>query len=745
MSLPPTTDGPSGTGAGIARVGDEPLLRVIAEQSRDMLIVVRPDGTITYQSRHTERVLGYTHDQFVGQQALHFLHPEDLAAIRERFALVSADAARSGQFRVEFRVRHRDGSWRWFEAIATNLLADPAVGGILVNARDITDRKETELQLRRAEEALRQSELRYRTVAEFTPGFVQELELHPDGSASVTWASEGFEQIFGFAPARMRNVEDWVQLVHPKDREGVRERSRRILAGEPTEGQLRIVDARGEERWLLTINRPVGTLPNGGVTVIGVVYDITERKLFEQRLRSNEALLRAVTESVPDWLFMLDSDLRVQFANREVQGLAPGDLIGRNALDFFPEGEREATRAVYRRVLERGEPQVHESRALVREEMRWFENRVGPVIDDDGRIVGLTVASSEVTARRHGEEILRTHAQILDTMREGVLLLDSRRVIKFVNSAMARLAGYQAGDLVGRPGRVLSRRTDVEYVAIEADLARRMESDGFGELEFECVRRDDSSFMAAAVITPIEIAGERHVLAVVEDVTQRRSLEREIIEIANREQRRIGSDLHDGLGQELTGIALMLRGLSARLRKEGGPGATEAEEIVALVNKTIESTRQLARGLSPVTIERGGLPFALRSLAARASDMYGCQVRFRSKVWPQLTLDASPSSHLYRITQEAITNAVRHGHATEVTIDLHANREDVKLMVSDNGRGLPPGVDLAQGMGLRIMRYRAHIVGGTVDIAAAPAGGVLVTVSCRQPPSLEAKSQGAAS
>jgi two-component system, LuxR family, sensor kinase FixL len=135
----------------------------------------------------------------------------------------------------------------------------------------------------------------------------------------------------------------------------------------------------------------------------------------------------------------------------------------------------------------------------------------------------------------------------------------------------------------------------------------------------------------------------------------------------------------------------------------------------------------------------------LRSLAARASEMYGCQVRFRSKVWPQLTLEASPCSHLYRITQEAITNAVRHGHATEVTIDLHANGEDVKLTVSDNGRGLPPGVDLAQGMGLRIMRYRAHIVGGTVDIAPGPEGGVLVTVSCRQPPSLEAKSQGAAS
>lgn len=621
----------------------------------------------------------------------------------------------------------------------------PAVAGAVAERiADEGDRRAAELRLKQAQEALRQSELRYRTVAEFTPGFVQELELYADGTGRLTWASEGLDQMLGTRPGEADYFEHWRRFIHPDDHEAVRARARRLLAGEQTEGEVRVVDVRGAERCLLTVNRPVGTLPNGGVTVIGVVYDITERKLIEQRLKANEALLRAVTESVPDWLFMLDPELRVQFANRPVQGLTPAELVGRNALDFFPDDERDAVRAAYRRVLQSGGSEVHESRAFVRGEMHWFENRVGPVLDD-GRIVGLTVASSERTERRRGEEVMRTHAQILDTMREGVLLLDSRRVIKVVNSAMARLAGYPPRELIGRPGRVLSRRSASEYHAIEGDLGRRIDANGFCEIEFECVRQDDSTFIAAAVITPIEIAGEKHVLAVVEDVTQRRALEREIIEIANREQRRIGSDLHDGLGQELTGIALMLRGLTGRLRKEGGPGATEAEEIVALVNKTIESARQLARGLSPVTIERGGLPFALRSLAARATDMYGCNVRFRSKVWPQLTLEASPCNHLYRITQEAVTNAVRHGHATEVTIDLHANGEDVKLTVSDNGRGLPPGVDLAQGMGLRIMRYRANIVGGSVDIAPARAGGVQVIVNCRQSLTAEPQPQGAAS
>ncbi len=750
-------------------LSEERLLRAIADQSRDILLVLRSDGVILYSSLHIERVLGYQRDSVVGRQAFDQVHPEERAAMRERLAQLLADASRAGQFRCEFRLRHHDGSWRWFEAEAANLLDDPTIGGILLNARDVTDRKRTELQLDLAKEALRQSELRYRTVVEFTPGFVQETEISVEGRMRLRWVSGGFEDVFGVTAAEFAERGGWSAFAHPDEHAGVQRRLEELLRGAQTEAEVRIVDAHGQERWLLTINRPVEGRPDGSMTTIGVVYDIskrkraelelkaanarraaiqdvaldciivmnhegriiefnpaaertfgharadiigslmhekivpqhyrerhqeglarylktgesrmmgrrieitglrasgeefpveieispvhlgekpvftaylrdvTERKLFEKRLRANEALLRAVTDSVPDRLLMLDLELRVQFANRPVQGIAPGELTGRSALEFVPEPDREAARAVYQRVIASRAPQVFEFRDTLRGETRWFENRVGPVIED-GRIVGLTVASSEITSRRRSEDSLRTQAQILDTMREGVLVLDSNTTIKVVNSAMARLTGYQPRELLGRPGRMLTRRSDEEYAAVGADLERRMRADGFVEFEYECVRRDGSSFMAAVVLTPIEIGGEPHLLSVLEDITQRRMLEREIIDIANREQRRIGSDLHDGLGQELTGIALMLRGLTGRLRREQQAAADDAEEIVGLVNKAIESTRQLARGLSPVSIERGGLPFALRALATRATEVYGCNVRFRSKVWPQLALDAS--------------------------------------------------------------------------------------------------------
>ena len=859
--------------AAQARIAEERLLRAIADQSRDIIMVLRADGTVAYCSLHVERVLGYAPDSVVGKQAFDYIHADDGPRMADRLRLLVGDASRSGRFHAEYRLRHRDGSWRWFEAVAANLLDDPAVGGILLNIRDITDRKQTQFQLARAEEALRHSEMRYRTVAEFTPGFIQECEISPDGHMRFAWVSEGFEHVFGVPLPEFEARGGWPAFVRSEDHESVHQRLATLLRGEQTEAVIRIVDAEGNERWLLTINRPVGKLPDGVITTLGAVYDITKRKraelelvasnarraaiqdvaldciivmnhegrivefnpaaertfgftraqvigellsdklmheryrarheaglaryletgesrmfgrrieirgqrangeefpceleispvmlgespLFtsylrditkrkaiEQRLRENEALLRAVTDSVPDWLLMLDLETRIQFINRPMLGIAPQDLVGRNALDYMPEGAREAARAAFRQVIDTRAPHVYEFRDWRAGEQRWFENRIGPVLED-GRIVGMTVATSEITARRRGEQALRTQARILDTMREGVLLLDSGGVVKLVNTAMARLSGYQPRELVGRQGAILSNRVQVDEWSAAA-LGRRLAADGSPQFEYECLRRDGTTFNAAVALTPIEIGGEQHVLAVIEDITQRRELEREIIEIANREQRRIGSDLHDGLGQELTGIALMLRGLTGRLVREGGAAAADAEEIVALVNKAIENTRQLARGLSPVSIERGGLPFALRALVTRTTDMYGCNVRFRSKIWPQLTLDASASNHLYRIVQEAITNAVRHGYATEVTVDLQVAGQEVKLSVLDNGRGLPAGVELAQGMGMKIMRYRANIVGGRVEIALGAEGGVQVKVSCRQPwPGEPAPSTGAAS
>ena len=289
-------------------------------------------------------------------------------------------------------------------------------------------------------------------------------------------------------------------------------------------------------------------------------HEITAHKAIEQRLHDSERRfetvtnerLRAVTQSVPDLLLLADLDLRVQFANRPILGHSPEELLGRSILDLLPAEEREAVRAVYDRALATREPQTYELRHFIDGEVRWFENRVGLVMHE-GQPTGLTVASTEVTVRRRGEEALKIQARILDAMREGVLVVDSSSTIRMANGAITRVTGYEPRHLIGKSGRVITRYTESEYEEIRSEINQRLTEAEFFARDMHCVHRDGSFFTAGCVITPIQIGGEAHRLVVLEDVTQRRELEREIIDIANREQQRIGSDLHDGLGQELTG------------------------------------------------------------------------------------------------------------------------------------------------------------------------------------------------
>ena len=212
---------------------------------------------------------------------------------------------------------------------------------------------------------------------------------------------------------------------------------------------------------------------------------------------------------------------------------------------------------------------------------------------------------------------------------------------------------------------------------------------------------------------------------------ERQGLEREIIEIANREQQRIGSDLHDGLGQDLTGIALMLRGIGAQLRKEGSAACLDIEDVISLVNSAIESTRALARGLSPVSAEHDGLAAALQALAARATERYGIPVSFESRAEQPLPLDETSATHLYRIAQEALTNAMRHSLASEVAILLSASGGTLQLEITDDGRGFAEAArDGSDGLGLKIMRYRAQILGGELTFERAGRGGTTVRCTC---------------
>ena len=220
-------------------------------------------------------------------------------------------------------------------------------------------------------------------------------------------------------------------------------------------------------------------------------------------------------------------------------------------------------------------------------------------------------------------------------------------------------------------------------------------------------------------ITELETRVRQRTAALTEEMAERARLEIEILEISEREQRRIGHDLHDGLGQHLTGTALASRVVIDGLAtQELHAEAEKVERIAGMIREAIDLTRNLAHGLSPVAVEVDGLTVALAELAESTVSQFYLPCVFDCD--PALkVLDPAVATHLYRIAQEAITNAIRHGRASRVDVVLARERESDGLMltIQDDGVGLPlPTQRGRDGMGLRIMAHRARMIGATLEV-----------------------------
>jgi signal transduction histidine kinase len=223
------------------------------------------------------------------------------------------------------------------------------------------------------------------------------------------------------------------------------------------------------------------------------------------------------------------------------------------------------------------------------------------------------------------------------------------------------------------------------------------------------------------------------------EIEKRKRLEKDVTEVTERERRHIGHELHDTVCQHLTATSLSLQVLSGKLADASPSQAKDADHGVQLVEDAIDLTRKIAQGLFPLELEGAGLPGALIELCRRMGNRYRIKCEFKSDLH-ELTLDSSTAMHLYRIAQEAVTNAAKHGHVSDVSVELSQLDGNLILNVTDDGIGFPEPLPESPGLGLRIMSSRAGMIGGSVSVKNRPQGGVAVT--CRLPvPSNESKSR----
>ncbi|MES2705785.1 MAG: ATP-binding protein [Verrucomicrobiota bacterium] len=363
-------------------------------------------------------------------------------------------------------------------------------------------------------------------------------------------------------------------------------------------------------------------------------------------------------------------------------------------------------------------------------EMNWSEDAISLL-----KIVGGILA--DALDRRRAEDALRKENDFTQALLNATgalfIVLNAEGLIVRFNQAAENASGYLQDEALGqmawdlflpRDERAAARRAFMQFTATKKATAFE------GGLVSRFGKRRVISWSNTALLSEDDRTLEYVIMSGI-DVTDTKRLEAEVLNVAEREQSRFGHDLHDGLGQHLTGIEFMSQVLSQRLAGADRPDeARDLDEITRLIREAIGQTRDLARGLSPVVLQSKGLAVALQDLAHSATRHLRtqCVCRVARREGPDPAENPEISIHLYRIAQEAVANAAKHGRAGEIIISLTPVGRRMELSIEDNGKGLPPAsAEGVGGMGLRVMHYRAGLIGGTLNVGPRAGGGVVVT------------------
>jgi len=288
-------------------------------------------------------------------------------------------------------------------------------------------------------------------------------------------------------------------------------------------------------------------------------------------------------------------------------------------------------------------------------------------------------------------------------------------------------------EILDRPRAAILSKNLIEFVVEEQRAAAAQwltqvtKSAGLPPAEWDCLNSAGQRIRLEISTRLVGRAGKQmEVEGVARDITERKRLEREILEISSREQRRIGHDLHDGVCQQLAAIAYRMDILAEQLQEKGVAESSEAERVGGLVNEAINQTRGVARGLFPISLEENGLVSALEELAVNTSNLFKVRCQFSAD--GQLPkVEDSVALHLYYIAQEAVLNAAKHGQAATVSISLGRANDRLILAVRDDGSGFEVSDHGSSGMGIRIMRYRARVIGAALDLKSQPGHGTQIS------------------
>ncbi len=717
----------------------------MADAAPVLIWISGTDKLCIYFNKPWLEFTGRTLEQELGHGWAEGVHPDDLQRCLKIYT-ESFDARL--EFRMEYRLKRHDGEYRWILDHGIPRFDDgQKFLGYIGSCVDITERRLMEEALQQAHDKL-EERVRERTKElTFANNALHEekafsdslIELAPaviaviDGLGNLIRTNAFTEQLTGYPAAEMRGRNMIEMFVPAEARPRVRRRLREGLQGAAAGETIAPLRTRaGDIRQIEWFSKP---LPNakGKLNAMMVVgHDITERLEILRALHASETKFRGFVESAPDGIVAVNPQGQIVLVNAQVGrlfGYRTAELTGQPLEWLLPERFRARHAVHFKNFF--AAPHARPmgtglELAARRKDGSEFpvEITLSPVATEEGTLVFSAIR--DITERKQAEEALRRSERHLANFFEqapiGLAWLSAGGSILRANHAQLNLLDCPSENCLGH---VLT-----EFLA---------EPSHGNELLKSLADRQTVRNLRLQLRGP-RGAG-RHVLVdansswngnefeyssiFLRDITDRVSLEQEILHISEREHRRIAQDLHDGLGQLLVGAAYLAGTLRQDLAAKSRPEARKLRRIEEVLNEALSQTRNLASGLHPVEPEPNGLMAALETLAVRTKKLFQIHCQFICRR-PVLVKEDAVATHLFRIAQEAVTNAIKHGKPGRIEISLTETPGHISLAVKDDGSGIPVQQRKKAGMGLRIMRYRAGMIGGSLAIQKEPAGGTTV-------------------
>lgn len=719
----------------------EERYRLMAEAIPQPAWRTNAQGEVTECNGRWYEYTGQTPEEARGNGWMKALHPDDAGCVMQK---VQDDVAGGERFQVEYRLRRTsDGSYRWH--IARGLPIKDMDGRIVCwfgSAADIEDQKraqemleervrERTAELAESNLALRNSEAKYRTLVEELPAITYIAGL--DEGNTTLYISPQVKSLLGLTPGDYKADPDiWRQHVHPDDLDRVMAEVRHAhMSGEPLDCEYRLLNRTGGIVWIRDKAVVVRDETGQPLFLQGVMLDVPERRQAEETMRLQSAALEAAANGI----VITDCEGHILWANpafAKLTGYELSEVIGKNSR-VLKSGQHDKAfyQNLWHTVLSgqvwHGEMvNKRKDGSLYTEEMT-----ITPVRNAAGEITHFIAIKRDITEWKLAEESRRHLAAIVESSNDAIISADLDGIITSWNAAAQRLYNYAPEEIVGRSFFVL---TPPNRMGELHEMHKKVQ--GGENAHFETVRLRKGGFPVNVSITVSptkngagEVIGTS---AIIRDITERKELEEAVVEASSREQRRIGHDLHDGLCQQLTGISLLWKAIAQSKGLRALPEVTEVTEITQLIAKTIGEARDLARGLCPVELERNDLGVALKKLGSLMERLFpvSCVVRCQQSV---VLADKTAAAHLYRIAQEAISNAIHHGKAARVWIHITWRKDRLTLRIRDNGSGFSKRRGFKEGIGMRSMKYRAQVIGGSLTVESKRGAGTTVACVYTQP------------